>query len=66
MRERNMFQTKEQGKPPENYLNEMDISNLRDKKFKVMVINMLTNLRRRMDEHSENFNKETAPNRSYQ
>jgi len=38
----------------------MEISNLPDKEFKVMVINMLTKLRRRMDEHSENFNKEKS------
>lgn len=31
---------------------------LPDKEFKVMVINMLTKLRRGMDEHSENFNRE--------
>lgn len=36
----------------------MKISNLPDKKFKVMVINLLTELRRRMKEHSENFNKD--------
>ena len=30
---------------------------LPDKEFKVMIIKMLTKLRR-MDEHSENFNKE--------
>lgn len=36
----------------------MKINNLLDKEFKVMVIKMLTELRRRMDERSENFNKE--------
>lgn len=48
----------EQEKTLEKALNEMDISNLPDEEFKVMVINMLNKLRRRMDEHSENFNKE--------
>ena len=33
------------------------ISNLPDKEIKVMVIKMLTELGRRMDEHSENFIK---------
>ena len=36
----------------------MEISNLPDKELKVMVIKMLTELGRRMEEHSENFNKE--------
>ena len=35
----------------------MEISKLPDKKFKVIVIEMLTKLRRRMNEHSENFKK---------
>ena len=34
------------------------ISNVPNKEFNVMVIKMLTRLRRRIDEHSENFNKE--------
>ena len=37
----------------------MEINNLLDKELKVMVIKMLTELRRRMNEHNENFNKET-------
>lgn len=41
----------------------MKISNFPDKEFKVMVI---TNLGRRMDEHSENFNKEIENIRKYQ
>ena len=35
----------------------MEINNLLDKKFKVMVIEMLTKLRRRVEGHSENFKK---------
>ena len=34
------------------------ISNLQEKEFKVVVLNMLIELGRRMDEHSENFNRE--------
>ena len=37
-----------------------------NKRFKVMVIKVLTNIGRRMDEHSENFNKEIANIRKYQ
>ena len=47
-------------------LNETKISNFPDKEFKVMVIKMLTSLGRRMDEHSENFNKETENTRKFQ
>lgn len=39
-------------------LNEEDISNPHNKKFKVLIIKVLKGLRKRMDEHSENFNKE--------
>ena len=47
-----------QDKISEKALNKMEISNLPDKEFKVMVIRMLTELGRRMSEHSESFNKE--------
>ena len=36
----------------------MEISNLPNKQSKVMKIKMFTELRRRMDEHSETLNKE--------
>lgn len=36
----------------------MQISKSHDKEFKVMVVKMFNKLRRRMDEHSENFNQE--------
>lgn len=36
----------------------MEIRNLSDREFKVMIINMITELRRRMDECSKNFSKE--------
>ena len=56
-RQKNMFQMKKQDKTPEK-LSKMKISNRLDKELKVMIIKMLTEHRRRMDEHSENFNKE--------
>ena len=52
---------KEQDKTSEKRkktLNEMEISNLPDREFTTVVIKMLTELRRIMDEHSENFSKE--------
>ena len=42
------------GKSP----NEIEINNSTDRKFKVIVIRMLTKLRKRVEEHSKNFNKE--------
>ena len=36
----------------------METSNLSDKEFKIMVLKMITNLKRRMEEHSEIFIKE--------
>ena len=44
----------------------MEISNLLDKKFKVMIIKMLTKLRRRTDEHkiSVVIKYEEEPNRA--
>ena len=53
-----MFQIKEQDKTSEKELNEMEISNVPNIQFQGMIIKMLTKLGRRMDEHSENFNKE--------
>ena len=56
-RQKNIFQTKEQGKTPEE-LNKVEISNLSDKEFKVMIIKLLNKLKRRMNEQSEKLNKE--------
>lgn len=63
-----MFQTKVQGKSPGKDFNEIEISHVLDKEIKAMVIKMLTNLRRRMDDHRSNLNKEIykkAAHRSY-
>ena len=54
-----MFQMKEQDKTPEEELNEMEMRNLPDKEFKVKIIKMLSELRRRMDEYSDKFKKES-------
>ena len=43
---------------PLKYLNEIEISSLPDKGFKVMVIKMFNKLRRRINVHSENINEE--------
>ena len=36
----------------------MEIGNLPNKELKIMIIKMHNKLRRRMNEHSENFNKD--------
>ena len=57
-RQRNIFQVREQDKTPEKELKKTEINNLPDKEFKQIVIRMLTDFGRRMDELSETFNKE--------
>lgn len=57
--ETNVFQMKEQDKNlRRKKKNKTEISNLPDKEFKVTVIKLLAELRRTMEEHSENFNKD--------
>lgn len=57
-KQRNMFQTEEQEETSEKELKEMKIRNLPDKQLKVIILNMFTELRRKMEEHTENLNKE--------
>ena len=57
-RQRNMSQMKEQNRTPEKELNNIDTSNLLDAEFKTLVKRMLNELRERIDELSENCNKE--------
>ena len=52
-RQRNMFQMKEQNKVPKKELSKMELSNLPDAEFKMLVIRILSDL-------SESFNKETG------
>lgn len=44
----------------------MEINNLPDKELKVMIIKLLTKLRRRLNEHSENSNNKTENTIRYQ
>lgn len=53
-----MFQIKEQDKTQNKDFNEMEISNLTNKKIKITVIKMFIKLGGRVDEQSENFNKD--------
>ena len=57
-----MFQIKEQDKIPEEQLREVEIGNLPEKEFKVMIVKMIQELGKRMNAQSEKlqevFNKE--------
>ena len=50
-----MYQVKEQDKTPEKEQSEVEIGDLPDKEFRVMIIKMFKELRRRLDEQSEEF-----------
>ena len=65
-RQKNMFQSKKQNKAPGKELTQTEISKLSGKKFKIMVIGMLAELGRRMDELQQKDRKyKKLPNRSY-
>ena len=44
-----MLQTKEQDKNPQGQLKEEEIGNLPEKEFRVMIVKMIQNLRKRME-----------------
>ena len=44
-----MYQMKEQDKTPEKQLNEVEIGNLREKEFRIMIVKMIQDLRKRME-----------------
>ena len=48
-RQRAMYQMKEQDKPPEKQLNEVEIDNLPEKEFRIMIVKMIQDLRKRME-----------------
>ena len=53
---------KEQEKPPEKQLNEVEIGNLPEKEFRIMIVKMIQDIRKRMDAKMEKmqemFNKD--------
>ena len=53
--QKNMFQKKEQDKTHEKELGEMEISNLLDKTFKIIIIKMLNELRRQNKKNKIGF-----------
>ena len=56
-----MYQMKEQGKTSEKQLNKVEIGNLPEKEFSVMIVKMIQDLRKRMEakieKMQEMFNK---------
>ena len=53
-----MFKTKEKAKAPEEEgPSEVQTGSLFRKEFRVVIVGMIKELGRRMDEHSEDFNK---------
>ena len=61
-RQRAMYQMKEQDKTPEKQLNEVEIGNLPEKEFRIMIVKIIQDLRKRMEAQTERiqemFNKE--------
>ena len=57
-----MYQMKEQEKTPEKQLNEVEIGNLPEKEFRVMIVLIIQNLGNRMEARTEKiqemFNKD--------
>ena len=49
-----MFQTKEQDKTPEEELSDVEIGNILDKEFRIMIIKQIKEIRRRMDLQARN------------
>ena len=61
-RQRTMYQMKEQDKAPEKQLNEVEIGSLPEKEFRVMIMKIIQDLRKRMEvkieKMQEMFNKD--------
>ena len=57
-----MYQMKEQDKTPEKHLNEMEIGNLPEREFRIMIVKMIQVLGKRMEakieKMQEMFNKD--------
>ena len=57
-----MYQMKEQDKTPEKQLNEVEIGNLPEKEFRIMILKMIQDLGKRMEAKikkiQEMFNKD--------
>ena len=56
-RQRAMYQMKEKDKIPEKQLNEVEISNLPEKEFRITIEKMIQNLGKRMEAKIEKMQK---------
>ena len=65
-RQRNIQQMKEQGKNPPEKINKEEIGSLPGKKFRVMIVKMIQNVRSRMEKIQEMFNKDLEELKSKQ
>ena len=61
-----MLQTKEQGKNLQDQISEDEVGNLPEKEFRVMTVNMIQNLGKRMEKIKETFNKDLEELKSKQ
>ena len=57
-----MYQMKEQDKTPEKQLNKVEIGNRPEKEFRIIIVKMIQDLRKRM-ENSDPFSREKKINR---
>ena len=65
-----MYQMKKQDKIPEKQLNEVEISNLPEKEFRIMILKMIQDLRKtkeaKIEKMQEMFNKDLQELRNKQ
>ena len=61
--QRAMYQMKEQDKTPEEQLNEVEIGNLPEKEFRIMIVKMIQDLRKRMEAKMEKMQEMFNKNR---
>ena len=54
---------KEQDKTPEKQLNEVEIGSLPEKEFRIMIVKLIQNLRKRMEKMQEMFTNEKLKNK---
>ena len=55
--QRAMYQMKEQDQTPEKQLNEVEIGNLPEKEFRIIIVKMIQDLRKRMEAKIEKMQK---------
>ena len=63
--QRNMSWTKEQDKTPEKQLSEVDISKLPEKEFRIMIVKMIQDLRKRIKEQTNRDDQYNNWNENY-